>query len=244
MNRTTLSLIVGATALAAVTGLAALTAPKASGSGTAKTAARLPVEQTQLLCPEPSTSDVAETAYTSFTPVSDGTGSSGKASLTAATEQSADGTDSGASGTSGKGGKGGKNNKQSDVPSLNPQEPGTPVTTDTSGAGTPALTGTATGRFAPGWTVQETTDIAAGTGRGLLGTNCTAPDTEFWFPGASTASSRTDYLHLTNPDDSAAVVDIELYGKNGKLSSTLGDGLTVQPHSTEPVLLSTLTGAQ
>jgi hypothetical protein len=80
-----------------------------------------------------------------------------------------------------------------------------------------------------------------GTGRGLLGTNCTAPDTEFWFPGASTADDRIDYVHLTNPDDSAAVVDIELYGKDGALKSTVGEGVTVQPRSSEPVLLSTLT---
>lgn len=81
-----------------------------------------------------------------------------------------------------------------------------------------------------------------GTGRGLLGTNCTAPDTEFWFPGASTAEDRSDYVHLTNPDDSAAVVDIDLYGKDGKLKSSVADGITVQPHASEPILLSTLVG--
>ncbi|MFD5632018.1 MULTISPECIES: DUF5719 family protein [unclassified Streptomyces] len=223
MNRTTLSLIAGTTALAAVTGFAVLNAPDASGDGAARTAALLPVERTSLLCPQPSTSDLAETAYTSFTPVSEGTGDSGKAELQVATEESADG--------------GGKAEK----PLLQLKEPGKPVTDDSSGAEAPALVGTAEGRFAPGWTVQETTQVAAGTGRGLLGTNCTAPDTEFWFPGASTADDRTDYVHLTNPDDSAAVVDIELYGKDGTLKSTLGEGITVQPHSSDAVLLNTLT---
>ncbi|MFC3572719.1 DUF5719 family protein [Streptomyces yaanensis] len=241
MNRTTLSLIAGATALAAVTGFAALTAPEASGSGAAKAAARLPVQQTRLLCPEPSASDIAETSYTSFTPVAQGTSGSGKAELTAADEESADGS---GSSQSGKTGKSGKSKKRSDAPTVTPKEPGRPVTGDSSGAGTPALIGTATGRLAPGWTVQETTEVAAGTGRGLLGTNCTAPDTEFWFVGASTAGSRTDYVHLINPDDSAAVVDIELYGKDGNLKSTTGEGITVKPHSSEPVLLSTLTGAK
>lgn len=122
------------------------------------------------------------------------------------------------------------------------KEPGKPATGDASGSQAPALVGTAEGRFAPGWTVQETTDVAVGTGRGLLGTNCTAPDTEFWFPGASTADDRTDYVHLTNPDDSAAVVDIDLYGKDGTLKSTVADGITVQPHASEPILLNTLTG--
>ncbi|POX54403.1 DUF5719 family protein [Streptomyces sp. Ru72] len=238
MNRTTLSLIVGATALAAVTGFAALDAPAASGSDTPKTAVRLPVEQTRLLCPQPSNSDIADTSYTSFTPVAQGTGDSGKAQLAPAAEQSTDSTDTG------KSGKAGKGKKRSDAPTLTPKQPGTPATGDGSGADTPALIGTATGRFAPGWTVQETTAVAAGSGRGLLGVNCTAPDTEFWFPGASTAASRTDYVHLTNPDDSAAVVDIELYGKDGNLKSTVGEGITVQPHSSEPVLLSTLTAAK
>lgn len=227
MNRTTLSLIAGATALAAVTGFAVLTTPDAAGTDTAEAAAVLPVERTSLLCPAPSLSDLADTTYTSFTPVTKGTGSEGKGELQSATEQPEDGKSDG--------------KKKADKPVLTPKEPGTPVTGDASGAGSPALVGTAEGKFAPGWTVQETTEVAAGTGRGLQGVNCTAPDTEFWFPGASTAADRTDYVHLTNPDDSAAVVDIELYGKDGALESEVGEGITVQPHSSEPVLLSTLT---
>ncbi|GGX25196.1 DUF5719 family protein [Streptomyces lomondensis] len=230
MNRTTLSLIAGATALAAVTGFAALSAPDAPGTAaTAKAAAQLPVERTSLLCPAPSLSDIAETSYTSFTPVTKGTGSGGKAELQAAAQESADGSDTG------------KSKGRTEKPVLTPKEPGKPVTGDSSGAEAPALVGTADGRFAPGWTVQETTEVAAGTGRGLQGVNCTAPDTNFWFPGASTAADRTDYVHLTNPDDSAAVVDVELYGKDGALQSTVGEGITVKPHASEPILLSTLT---
>ncbi len=72
--------------------------------------------------------------------------------------------------------------------------------------------------------------------------NCSAPDTDFWFPGASTAGSRSDYIHLTNPDDSAAVVDLELYGENGAIKSRCGRGHPgAEPHSSVPVLLSTLT---
>ncbi|WP_405583510.1 DUF5719 family protein [Streptomyces sp. NBC_01092] len=239
MNRTTLSLIAGVGALAAVTGLAALTSPDVSGANTAKAAAELPVERTSLVCPAPSTSDLAETTYTSFTPVTKGTASGGKAALLSAGEGSGPAAD-------GKGGKDEKTDKggkpaEADKPVLAAKEPGTPVSEDASGADSPALVGTADGKFAPGWTVQQTTQVAAGTGRGLQGVNCTAPDTEFWFPGASTAPDRTDYVHLTNPDDSAAVVDIELHGKDGALETTVGEGITVQPHSGEPILLSTLT---
>ncbi len=231
MNRTTVSLITGVAALAVITGFASLTTPDASGADTAKTAAQMPVERTSLLCPAPSTSDLAETAYTSFTPVTKGAEKSGHVALAAAGEEPADGASQQADGASEKGDK---------KPLPTPREPGKPVTVETSGADSPALIGTAEGSFAPGWTVQQTTEVSAGTGRGLLGTNCTAPDTEFWFPGASTAEDRSDYVHLTNPDDSAAVVDIELYGKGGALKSTVGEGIQIQPHSTEPVLLSTL----
>lgn len=233
MNRTTLSLIAGTAALAAVTAFAAFDPPSASGAAEPRAAARLPVERTSLLCPAPSMSDIADTAYTSFTPVTKGAGSGGKARLQAAVEQSADGTDGG--------GKGKGGGKKADEPVLTPKTPGTPATGETSGAETPAFVGTADGGFASGWTVQETTEVAAGTGRGLLGVNCTGADTEFWFPGASTATGRTDYVHLTNPDDSAAVVDIELYGKDGQVKSPLGENLTVKPHASEPILLSTLT---
>ncbi|MEU6089292.1 DUF5719 family protein [Streptomyces sp. NPDC047085] len=235
MNRTTLSLIAGTAALAAVTAFAALDTPSASGASPAKAAAELPVERTSLLCPAPSISDIADTAYTSFTPVTQGADSGGKAELQAAAEQSADGTDSSQTG------KGKDSKKGADKPVLTPKAPGTPATGDSSGAEAPALVGTADGKFAPGWTVQETTEVAAGTGRGLLGVTCTPADTEFWFPGASTAADRTDYVHLTNPDDSAAVVDIELYGKDGAIKSTVTDGFTIPPHSSKPILLSTLT---
>ncbi|CAL9476320.1 DUF5719 family protein [Streptomyces sp. enrichment culture] len=236
MKRTTLSLIACATALAAITGFAAVSAPDDSGTDTAAPAARLPVERTSLLCPAPSTSDLAETAYTSFTPVTKGADGKGSAELATA-ETAEDGGKNEKDDTDDKSDKGDEKEK----PPVQPKAPGTPVAGKATGADTPALIGTAEGGNAPGWTVQQTTEVAAGTGRGLQGVNCTAPDTEFWFPGASTATGRTDYVHLTNPDDSAAVVDIELYGKDGALKSTVGEGVTVPPHSSESLLLSTLS---
>ncbi|MEW2574114.1 DUF5719 family protein [Streptomyces sp. NPDC047070] len=240
MNRTTVSLIAGVAALAAVTGFASMSEPQAAEEGTAKAAAQLPVERTSLLCPAPSTSDLAETAYTSFTPVTKGTGTSGKAELVAAGAQSADEDEDEKQDREQDDKKDGEKDGKKEKPVLTPKEPGKPVTGKASGAESPALVGTAEGRFAPGWAVQQTTEVEAGTGRGLLGTSCSAPDTDFWFPGASTAKERTDYAHLTNPDDSAAVADIELYGKDGVLKSTVGEGIKIPPHSGESVLLSTL----
>ncbi|MEU0628142.1 DUF5719 family protein [Streptomyces sp. NPDC005989] len=234
MKSTSLSLIAGTVALAAVTGFAALTAPGDGGEAEEKTAARLPVERTSLLCPSPGLADLAETTYTSFTPAGGGSGGeAGKAELQKATSTTADGEK--------------KDEKESEKkadpgkPVVSLKEPGKPAIAEESGSGTPALVGTATGRLAPGWTTQQTTMVEAGGSRGLLGVSCTGPDTDFWFPAASTAKSREDYVHLTNPDDTAAVADIELYGPDGSLKSDTGEGITVPARSSVPVLISTLT---
>ncbi|MEU7066446.1 DUF5719 family protein [Streptomyces sp. NPDC046161] len=202
-------------ALAAITAVASLTAPAAAPADAKKTAAgtRMPVEQSVLVCPAPSSSDIAETTYTSVTP---GTaGGKGSARLSA---------------------KDGKT-------VLEPKEPGKPVGATASGAEAPALTGVASGNLAPGWTAQQTTKVAAGQARGLLGVGCTAPGTDFWFPGVSTAKGRQDYIHLTNPDDTVAEVDIKLYGPDGLLKDKPGSPdrvIQVDPHATARVLLSPL----
>lgn len=230
MNRTTLSLIAAVTALAAVTGFAATTSGGTDDGTPTKAAAQLPVERSSVLCPSPGLSELAETAYTSYTPPSKGSGGdkAGKAQLVPAESGSSDAG-------SGKGGT--KKPKTVAVP----KEPGTPAAGEASGADAPAVLGTADGALAPGWTVQQTTEVAAGTGRGLAGLTCSAPDTDFYFPGASTAKDRSDYIHLTNPDDEAAVVDVQLYGPDGTVKSEVGEGIQVGPHASVPVLLSTLT---
>ncbi|MCK2141357.1 MULTISPECIES: DUF5719 family protein [Streptomyces] len=244
MKRTTLSLIAAGAALAAVTSVAAVAAPEEGPAATGK-AAQQPVERTSLLCPAPSSSELAETTYTAFTPKTEVSADSGTAALVPAARSLA-----------GKDDKDDKNDKEEkddkdgedgkkgeeEKPFLAVKKQGAPVTAEENGSGAPALIGLAEGSLAPGWSAQQTTHFTAGAGRGLHGAVCSAPDTDFWFPGASTAEDRSDYLHLTNPDDAAAVVDIELYGKDGALDSEVGEGIQVPPRSSVPVLLSTLTG--
>ncbi|MFJ4504326.1 DUF5719 family protein [Streptomyces sp. NPDC088864] len=244
-STSSLSLIAGVVALAAVTGFAALNVPDGSAPAEAKTSSRLPVERTSLLCPAPGLSDLSETAYTAYTPPNKGGGSgtAGTAELLASAKdgEKAHKPDE----EDGKGEKDekdkGKKGAGKDKPVVSLKEPGTPATGKASGADSPALVGTATGRLAPGWTAQQTTTVEAGDGRGLLGIGCTVPDTDFWFPAASTAKTREDYVHLTNPDDTAAVADIELYGPEGSLKSDVGEGITVPAGSGVRVLISTLT---
>lgn len=224
MNRSTISLGGAVAVLAVLTGAASLTGGSDSTAASGPVA-RLPVQRSTLLCPEPSSSEFANTRYTSFTP---------------------EATDSPSGGNSGPDSASGGNTATlvpvvaSPKPYKPLTAPGKPVTYTTDKPEAPALVGTANGSLAPGWTVQQTTVVDDGPERGLLGTSCVVPDSEFWFPGASTQSDRQDYVHLVNPDDSPAVVDIELYGKDGLLKASTGDGITVPGGTSKPVLLSTL----
>ncbi|OON71301.1 DUF5719 family protein [Streptomyces tsukubensis] len=228
MNRATLSLIGAAAALAAITGLASLTTTEGKADDSAGTAAVLPVERSSVLCPAPGDSDLAETAYDSYTPPLKSAGTGGGAVLRSSPQEM-------------KEGQGAQDALKPGKAQLTAKEPGKPVSADASGGDVPALVGLADGALAPGWAVQQTTTLTAGAGRGLLGIGCQAPDTSFWLPGVSTNKGRSDYVHLTNPDDTAAVADIDLYGKDGSIKSDVGEAIQIQPHSSVPVLLSTLT---
>lgn len=248
MNRTSMTLIGAATALAALTGVAALAAPGGEDLGSASAAGRRPVERSTLVCPQPSVSDVAETRYAAFAPK----GGQGKGNAELYRAEKSDTGGSADEDGAGKGdkdkGKDKKRDKDADKrkPEPDPKPfaplsaPGKPVTAGSDSSSASALFGSADGQVAPGWTVQQTTSVAVGAGRGIQGTACSVPDTDFWFPGASTAKGRQDYVHLTNPDNSSAVVDLNLYGKKGRVSSEAGEGITIKPRSTVPVLLSTL----
>ncbi|WUH93259.1 DUF5719 family protein [Streptomyces sp. NBC_00433] len=216
MNRSTLSLGGAVVVLAVLTGAASLSGGSDSAAAPKGAVATLPVQRSTVVCPAPSPSEFADTVYTSFTPstTATGTGGTGSAQLVPALDKA--------------------------KPLAPLKQTGKAVTATTDKPEAPALIGTADGPLAPGWSVQQTTVVDAGPGRGLLGTSCITPDSEFWFPGASTATNRKDYLHLVDPDEAPAVVDVELYGKDGLLKASTGDGITVPGKSAKPVLLSTL----
>lgn len=218
MNRSIISLAGATAALAALTGAAVLTGAGDPAAAPALSAVRQPVQRSALVCPAPSASELASTTYTSFAPKGAQAAQQGTAQLLPAT---------GAAGAKAK-------------PLVPLTEPGVPVAAKVEKPGSPALLGSAEGGLAPGWTVQQTTVVSAGPGRGVLGASCVAPDSEFWFPAASTAADRQDFLHLVNPDDMDAVVDVELFGKDGVLKATTGDGVSVPSQGSTSILLSTL----
>ncbi|WP_207930515.1 DUF5719 family protein [Streptomyces hainanensis] len=236
MNRATMSLLAGIAVLAALTGVAALRPADDVQITTLELSSPRPVERSALTCPRPTASEGATTWYTAFTPPPLSPGfeqdETGSAALLPAPEHSAgsvvdDDSDE-------------EPPAESD-PVVPLEEAGAPVTVTVTDSDAPALTGTAEAGLAPGWTVQQTTRVETGNGRGLLGTACQTPDTEFWFAGASTAESRGDYVHITNPDAAATVVDIELFGPEGRIETDTAEGFTVPGGTTVPVRVSTLT---
>ncbi|EDY44353.2 DUF5719 family protein [Streptomyces sp. SPB074] len=230
MNRSTMSLFGAVAALAVLTGVAAATAPDPGAGEKPARAAAQPVQRSSLLCPAPGDSALADTTYTAFTPVTSGTSGSGEAVLRPSPTEVRDGKNAEQAPKAGK-------------PLLTARKQGTPVSEEPDSSKTPSLVGEASGPLAPGWTVQQTTLVDAGADRALRGISCGAPDTDFWLPGVDTSKERSDYVHLTNPDDTAAVVDIALYGPKGELRSEVGEGIQIPPLSTVPVLLSTLSGS-
>ncbi|WP_344447060.1 DUF5719 family protein, partial [Kitasatospora nipponensis] len=124
-------------------------------------------------------------------------------------------------------------------------KPGVPATVQAlngdSAAGTTAV---ASGAFAPGFTVTQTTVVNDPRGLGMSGVTCTPAGTSFWFAGASTAADRSDYVSLTNAQATAAVVDLRLYGDKGPIESDAATGITVAPGTSLAVLLSSVVPDQ
>lgn len=228
MNRTTISLLGAAAALGAVFGVASAAAPPppAAPAPLPASAERQPVQRTTLMCPAPTGTEFDNSVYTDYTPPAlyGGGPTGGTASLTPILQ-----TD------------GSVNSKPSaHAKPLAPlTAPGKPVVTS-GGKNTFPVVGSADGALAPGWSAEMTTTIDAGTGVGLLGTACAQAGTEFWIPGASLATGRQDWVHLTNPDPQDATVDIAMYDANGAVKASGNTGITVPGNASMQIMLSSL----
>ncbi|MFJ9777558.1 DUF5719 family protein [Kitasatospora sp. NPDC101157] len=258
-GRTTRSLLAAAVVLAAVLGIAEVRPPagpaKADAGGAPSTAQ---VERTAAVCPQPFQGLTGSTTLTAYTPPGTGSATGGAGWLsdqsapatppTAAPSAPASAAPSGSPSGSPAAAPSGsatpapdKNAAPSDA-KLTVTKPGTPATGPaTNGDGAPGTGAVATGALAPGFTVTQTTVVTEQRGLGLSGLTCTPENTSFWFAGASTAGDRVDYLSLVNPESSAAVVDIQLYGDKGLIDNDAATGITVAPGSSQSVLLSTLS---
>ncbi|MET9617836.1 DUF5719 family protein [Kitasatospora indigofera] len=248
VTRTTQSLLAAAVVLAAVFGIAELR-PPAVAKDAAASASSAQVERTALVCPQPLQGLTGTTTLTGFTPPgATATGGNGfaadlvppPAAPTAAPSASAAATPAATPAAPAPAAP------ATDAPPADARlalaKPGVPVAAPAANGDTaPGSSATATGGFAPGFTVGQTTTVTDQRGLGLSGVTCGLAGTGFWFAGASTLDGRTDYVSLTNPGSVAAVVDLKLYGDKGKIDNEAATGLTIAPGASQSVLLSTLS---
>ena len=100
-----------------------------------------------------------------------------------------------------------------------------------------SVTGSASGSLAPGFSVTQTERTVDGQGRGLASTQCQPTGTDFWFVGPASGVGQRAVLVLTNPEDSAATVDVTIYGRKGLVDAPGARGIQVDPRSRTEVRL-------
>lgn len=109
------------------------------------------------------------------------------------------------------------------------------------------VVGYATGPDAPGFTLTESLVPGPSAESGLASTNCTSPDTDFWFTGLGTDKTPFAMLNLVNAETIPASVDISIYTADGPLTGsnvTALQGVTLTPGSQTYELINTLAGNQ
>jgi hypothetical protein len=97
-----------------------------------------------------------------------------------------------------------------------------------------------TGASAPGMAAGQLTSSGVPAMRGLLGTSCAAPGTDFWFVGSGAVVGQRGRVYLTNPEPAPAVVDVTLYGPDGPIDAPAGRGIGVAAGAQEVSLLDAL----
>lgn len=103
-----------------------------------------------------------------------------------------------------------------------------------------ALVLTATGVLAGGLQARQLTRATSGPRRGDEGVACTAPRADTWFAGGSVTDGSSSTLELVNPEDTAAVVDVQIWSVQGQVDPRLGRGIVVPPRGRTSVALDTL----
>ncbi|NHC13094.1 DUF5719 family protein [Motilibacter deserti] len=94
-----------------------------------------------------------------------------------------------------------------------------------------------TGAVAPGLAAAQFSRTGTGLGRGIALGGCDRAGTETWLVGGGAEVGRSATLFLTNPDEAAAVVDVELWGPDGPLDAPTLRSVGVGPRSQQVLRL-------
>jgi hypothetical protein len=91
-------------------------------------------------------------------------------------------------------------------------------------------------------TANGVVTFAAGDGdlSGLAAANCQAPGNDMWITGVRTTVGATAVLRLTNSSESAATVDLEIFGSKGRVEGGGSRGLLVPPGETKSLVMAGL----
>jgi hypothetical protein len=117
--------------------------------------------------------------------------------------------------------------------------PGSAVSALQPGGGGPSLASALRG-LAPGFAAAMLTRSTADDLRGLSGTSCAAPGTDFWFVGSGAVVGQRGRVYLSNPEAVPAVVDVALFGPDGPIRVPSARGLTVAAGAQEVLKLDAL----
>ena len=109
-----------------------------------------------------------------------------------------------------------------------------------AGAGSGPVVARGTGASAPGMAAGMLTRSGVPAIRGLLGTACVTPATDFWFVGSGAVVGQRGRVYLTDPEPAPAVVDVTLYGPDGPVDAPAGRGIAVAAGRQQVALLDAL----
>lgn len=80
--------------------------------------------------------------------------------------------------------------------------------------------------------------------QGIAAQNCTAPMNDQWLVGASTKVGVTSVLNLSNPTQTAATVNLSLFGGEGPIDAAGARGILVPAGQTKSIVLAGLAANQ
>jgi hypothetical protein len=80
--------------------------------------------------------------------------------------------------------------------------------------------------------------------QGLAAANCQEPSNDLWLAGASTTVGRTAVLNVVNSSQTAATINLDLYGSDGPIQAAGGKGLLIPAGKSRAIVLAGLAPNQ
>ncbi len=99
---------------------------------------------------------------------------------------------------------------------------------------------TATGALAPGLMAAELSTYRGNRVSGTAATSCAVPRGQWWFNGVATTVGTTTTLDITNASPGIAVIDVQIFGPGGLVSTDGAHDVAIAPRSQQRLDLAGL----